>query len=360
MMHRGFRVLAVLVLLHIGQCLFGDLPVLSRNLAVNGTFETGLSGWRRVWGRGSLSEDVSHGGSRSLEIRDAGGMSTPLTPFEPSTLAYSLWVRTSGVVVGENPYNVAVVQVTGYGADRKALRHWDVCQVKGTTDWQQFSGTLDLSGQTDIAFVTVSCLVWNTTGTAWFDDLLIGPPYAGPQSAEPADRAVTCARPYDPQSFLSTIIPTPQQLVRLDSQFALVPETRIYVQPEIRRSTADAVNLLNEVVGEHCGSRPGEAVDLPPRGIPPRGVVFCSAGDFPALSGGARISGEAAARGADAALSYYSGACRRRFHRRGCGQGLARPELARDVPVDVVRSRCGKRLRSGFAQAHCPERFGRF
>jgi hypothetical protein len=137
-------------------------------------------------------------------------------------------------------------------------------------------------------------LVWNTTGTAWFDDLLIGPPYAGPQSAEPADRAVTCARPYDPQSFLSTIIPTPQQLVRLDSQFALVPETRIYVQPEIRRSTADAVNLLNEVVGEHCGSRPGEAVDLPPRGIPPRGVVFCSAGDFPALSGGARISGEAA------------------------------------------------------------------
>jgi len=225
-------------------------PVLSRNFIPNGSFENGLRGWERVWGRTSVTDDAAHDGTYALYIKDGGAVSTPMAAFQLGPLYYSGWVKTHDIVVGANPYNVAVVQVAVYGEDQKALRHWDVFQAKGTNDWQRFEGTLDLSGERDAETVKLSCQIWNTTGEAWFDDLTLGPPYEGPSPREETTCTVNEAKPFSEPGSPPIIIPHPQQVAWLDGEFLIDAETPLLVEEGIWKETSRAVEIWKELLDE--------------------------------------------------------------------------------------------------------------
>ena len=112
------------------------------NVLVNGTFESGLDGWNRIWARtGEASAEIDpsepHGGQQSVKIVHTGTQDWSFpqerrVPVQPGDI-YELhgWVRVNGE-------GRATLGVVLYGAENKVL-DWSYGgrSVSATQGWQE-------------------------------------------------------------------------------------------------------------------------------------------------------------------------------------------------------------------------------
>ncbi|PZT76999.1 MULTISPECIES: chitinase [unclassified Streptomyces] len=131
-------------------------------LARNGTFEAGLTGWNCTSGSGAAVSTPVHGGTSALKATPAGSdnakcsQSVKVKP--GSTYSLSAWVQGSYVYLGAD------------GTGTSDVRTW----TQSASGWQKLSTTFTTGPSTDT--VTIYTHGWYGTPAYYVDDLsLIGP-----------------------------------------------------------------------------------------------------------------------------------------------------------------------------------------
>ncbi|KIF79758.1 chitinase, partial [Streptomyces sp. 150FB] len=132
------------------------------DLARNGTFEAGLSGWSCTAGSGAAVTTPVHGGSGALKATPAGSdnakCSQTVTVKPDSAYTLSAWVRGSYVYLGAS------------GTGTTDVSTW----TQSAPDWQKLTTSFRTGPAT--TSVTVYTNGWYGTGAYYADDLtLVGP-----------------------------------------------------------------------------------------------------------------------------------------------------------------------------------------
>lgn len=139
------------------------------SLIMNGGFDR-PGGWS-LPARASLV-DADRGG-KCLMLSGEGGLSQDI-PVAGDARAFSCAVdiKTLDVVPaqGGGYAYAAVYQLNGAG-DWVAFK--DFAQVKGTSGWQRFAFTFDLSPTAEV--ISIRCGIYNASGKAWFDNWTLVP-----------------------------------------------------------------------------------------------------------------------------------------------------------------------------------------
>lgn len=158
--------------------LVGSLPAvgsaqLPRSLIVQGGFEGTLDGWEIVHGQVELDGQHAHGGAGSVRLTDASALQTPLIPYQQQFIRVALWMRTEGIERGKDPWNLAGAQIAWFDANRQEMAHEDLGLTAGTTEWVCHEGGYFREAKEEVAYFQVRLMIWNTRGTAWFDDVAV-------------------------------------------------------------------------------------------------------------------------------------------------------------------------------------------
>ncbi|MEU9092705.1 glycoside hydrolase family 18 protein [Streptomyces sp. NPDC048428] len=132
------------------------------DLARNGTFEAGLSGWNCTGGSGAAVSTPVHGGTSALKATPAGSdnakCSQAVTVKPGSTYTLSAWVQGSYVYLGAE------------GTGTTDVSTW----TQSAGDWKQLTTTFKTGAST--TSVTVYTHGWYGTPAYYADDLtLVGP-----------------------------------------------------------------------------------------------------------------------------------------------------------------------------------------
>ncbi|MBM3500407.1 MAG: hypothetical protein FJX74_17250, partial [Armatimonadetes bacterium] len=162
--------LPVALLMAVTSAALSQLP---RSLIGQGGFEGTLVGWEIDHGRVELDGQQAAVGTGSVRLTDSAALQTPLIPYAQQFLRVAFRLRTEGVERGKEPWNLAGVQVAWFDADRKEVGHNDVGLTGGTTDWTLHEGGSFHEAKEGMAWFQVRLMVWDTRGTAWFDDVVV-------------------------------------------------------------------------------------------------------------------------------------------------------------------------------------------
>lgn len=179
---KSFLCFACLIALILNLALATEVSV-NVNLLRNGGFEAAadsIPGWQAVetgFEPGTIDREVFYAGKQALRVEDNQGMQSDFIPYYGGRIKVSGWVKTQNVVSGQQPWNIAALQVISYDKDKKLIRyggefaHVDIVLLDGNNDWQYYEGTVQLSR--DVSYLSVWCYIWNGTGTAWFDEISV-------------------------------------------------------------------------------------------------------------------------------------------------------------------------------------------
>jgi hypothetical protein len=145
-------------------------------------FETGdegaPAGWRFLVQRGECSgawdENEPAPGGRSIRMdigQDATARATwdypERIPIQPST-AYRLSVRVMRAQVGPEGRVYLILYEDGV----QAATHWHTTPyLRGTQDWRTYE--IAFMTRPDSSWVQLQCKLWESTGHAWFDDIVM-------------------------------------------------------------------------------------------------------------------------------------------------------------------------------------------
>lgn len=110
-------------------------------------FEDGLSPFRIVSGRCEVDREVTHSGTGSLRISDAGSVVLGDLDIAGKCWVLSYWMRTENVVRGPEPWHRAGAQVQMLDAEGRGAGkgHFDIDLTLGTTDWARHERTIPSS-----------------------------------------------------------------------------------------------------------------------------------------------------------------------------------------------------------------------
>jgi len=139
---------------------------LPRSLIEQGTFEGTLQGWEVDHGQVAVE-------AGSVRLTDSAAVQTPLIPYARQFLRIAFRMKTEGVERGKEPWNLAGLQVVWYDPEQQEIGHNDVGLTAGTTDWTPHEGRSFHEAKEGMAFFRVRLLIWDTRGTAWFDDVVV-------------------------------------------------------------------------------------------------------------------------------------------------------------------------------------------
>ncbi|HJN14225.1 MAG TPA: hypothetical protein QGH10_01980, partial [Armatimonadota bacterium] len=146
---------------------------LPKSLIDRGDFEGTLGGWERGHGAIELDEDTPHDGAGAVRLTDGARLQTPLIPYTEEFVRVALWMRTEGVERGAEAWHQAGGQIAWYDAEKNSMGHSDIGLTVGTTDWTQHETRFFREAKDGVAYISVGLMIWNATGTAWFDDVVV-------------------------------------------------------------------------------------------------------------------------------------------------------------------------------------------
>jgi xylan 1,4-beta-xylosidase len=171
----AYRWLVCLLMIGGLTALGSAAPKVGENLVANPGFEAPQDGLPAQWehlaygGHVAWDDAVAHSGKASVRVEDNGGVASGYIPYLGGPVTVSAWSKLQDVTCGPAPWNVAAIQVLPYDANRQILGHSDIMLEKGTRDWRRCEGTVRYGR--DVAYVRVTCHIWDGEGTAWFDDV---------------------------------------------------------------------------------------------------------------------------------------------------------------------------------------------
>jgi len=131
--------------------------------------------WHRNHELARIVSEGYHSGRRCVRIDSAAHETIEERkvwldlPAEPGSLRVQGWLRTQDV----HRDGFAYVAWYQYDADGKLLAWKDFAQVRGTTDWTSYHD--DFAIQPGATRLHLKAGLYRTSGTAWLDDLAIGP-----------------------------------------------------------------------------------------------------------------------------------------------------------------------------------------
>lgn len=147
-----------------------DEPV---RVIVDTGFEDGLAPFTRHHGSPAITTEEARTGRHSLRIERTGGVILPPVEYGPrKRFRLEFWMKTVDVERGPNPWNRAGAQVTVQGPFSGRLRHRDIGQTHGTTDWAHHAATIAYDLKEIPHSFQVILHMWNaSSGVAYFDDV---------------------------------------------------------------------------------------------------------------------------------------------------------------------------------------------
>jgi len=191
------------ILLFVGGLMAGlaGRPCVAENLLRNGDFEQGLDGWETVKPPGGKIEVAPgpRGQCARLRSTDRSGSTYLIQTLDPERirgkrLRLEAWMKAQDVVIGAYPYSQA--KATLVWNDGQADHDLEI-DFLYTFDWRKISAVWTIGE--DCAKATLYLGMHTTTGTVWFDDVVLSAPEL--QSEKPVAEGVD-ERVYDDGVFL--------------------------------------------------------------------------------------------------------------------------------------------------------------
>lgn len=136
-------------------------------------FEEGLAPFVRRSGTPAVTTEEARSGRHSLRIERSGGVALPPVDYAPGKrFRLEFWMKTVAVKRGANPWNRAGAQVTVQGPFSGRLRHRDIGQTDGSTEWTHHAATIAYDLKEIPHSFQVILQVWDAAdGVVYFDDV---------------------------------------------------------------------------------------------------------------------------------------------------------------------------------------------
>lgn len=136
-------------------------------------FEERLAPFTPHSGSPSITTEQAHSGKHSLRIERTGGVILPAVDYAPrKRFRLEFWLKTVDLQRGANPWNRAGAQIQVQGPFSGRLRHRDIGQTDGTTEWTHHETIISYDLKEIPDSFQVILHIWSASaGVAYFDDV---------------------------------------------------------------------------------------------------------------------------------------------------------------------------------------------